>query len=339
MDGIQAENLTLWFEQNVSEQVTPPLAFELIKGGHSNLTYYVNDAAGRRWVLRRPPLGNVLESAHDMGREHRIISALQASAVPVPRTVGLCTESETNGAPFYVMDYVDGIVLHDSEAASVLSAEERVSVGLHTVRVLADLHAVDVEGVGLGELARRTGYVARQLKRWSRQWDASKVREVPEMDKVRQLLDERMPEQQGFSIVHGDYRLGNFLLAGGSIVAVLDWELCTLGDPLADVGYLLNNWADPEEIADDEDNVTPTAAGGFPDRGELLASYERETGRDVSRISYYRAFSYWRSAAINEGVYSRYLAGVMGNPDQDLTRFEQSSPRLAQTALELLESE
>ena len=334
MQGIRAEPVTRWFQQNVPG-VKPPLEFELIAGGHSNLTYRVVDAGERAFVLRRPPLGHVLESAHDMGREHRIVSALAPTDVPVAPVYGFCPDASINDAPFYVMGFVEGEVLHSAEYVEGLSNELRRGIGFDVIDVLARLHAIDVDAVGLGDLGRKEGYVARQLRRWSKQWQSSKTREIPEMDEVHRLLEERMPEQVGATIVHGDYRLGNFMLARGRIAAVLDWELCTLGDPLADVGYLLNNWVSPGEAP--AGTPAPTAAGGFPSRAELLERYVAATGRDLSQIAYYRAFSHWRSAAINEGVYARYLKGAMGRTDGlDLTRFEESTPRLARATLALL---
>jgi aminoglycoside phosphotransferase (APT) family kinase protein len=289
-------------------------------------------------VLRRPPLGHVLESAHDMSREHKIVSALGPTDVPVAPVLGLCSDVSVNDAPFYVMGFVEGDVLHGSTAAEGFSHKDRWSIGLHTIDILVRLHRLDPDAVGLGDLGRKEGYVARQLRRWSKQWANSKLREVPEMEETQRLLEERMPEQIGASIVHGDYRLGNFLVRDAKIAAVLDWELCTLGDPLADVGYLLNSWAAPGENPPTSSDITPTAAGGFPSRGELIEGYTAATGRDLSGIAYYRAFSYWRSAAINEGVYARYVKGAMGRTDVDLTRFEESSLRLAKTALEQIET-
>jgi len=289
-------------------------------------------------VLRRPPLGHVLESAHDMGREHKIVSALGPTDVPVAPVFGLCTDVSVNDAPFYVMGFVEGVVLHGAIVAATLPEEDRWQLGLDTVDVLVRLHRLVPDEVGLGDLGRKEGYVARQLRRWSKQWANSKMREVPEMEQTHRLLEERMPEQIGASIVHGDYRLGNFLVRDARIAAVLDWELCTLGDPLADVGYLLNNWAAPGEDPPSGTDVTPSAAGGFPGRDELTERYAAATGRDLSGIAYYRAFSYWRSAAIIEGVYARYVKGAMGSGDVDLTRFEESSPRLAKTALEQIET-
>jgi len=333
IQGIQAESVTAWFVQQVAD-IVPPLDFELIAGGHSNLTFAVRDQAGRTFVLRRPPLGHVLESAHDMGREHKIISALSGSAVPVAATVGLCRDVAVNEAPFYVMDYVAGPVLHDAEAARALSLTQRHALSLHVIDVLADLHRIDPDAVGLGDLGRKEAYLERQLKRWNKQWEASKTHDIPAMEDTSRLLAERLPEQIGASIVHGDYRLGNMIVGQDRIRAVLDWELCTLGDPLADVGYVLNSWVFPGEA---EEDLAPTAAGGFATREELTERYAQATGRDLSGIDYYRAFSHWRLAAIGQGVYKRYLVGAMGeNRDMDLETYKQSVTTRAEAALALL---
>ena len=331
--GIQQANVTAWFAEHIP-QMTAPLRFELIAGGHSNLTYGVHDAQGQTCVLRRPPLGHVLESAHDMGREHKIISGLVGSAVPVATTLGLCPDAAVNEAPFYVMDFIAGPVLHDAEAAAMLTVEDRQSLSRSVADVLAALHAIDPDNVGLGDLGRKEAYLARQLKRWNKQWESTKTHEIPAMEETSRLLAERMPEQVGASIVHGDYRLGNMIVGEGELKAVLDWELCTLGDPLADVGYLLNSWIQPGEH---EEDVAPTSVGGFASREQMVDWYANATGRDMSNINYYRAFSHWRLAAIGQGVYKRYLVGAMGeNPDMDLDAYKQSVADRAGWALELL---
>ena len=338
VEGIREVAVTAWFAEHVPA-ARAPLSFALIAGGHSNLTYAVTDAAGQRWVLRRPPLGHVLQSAHDVGREHRIISALAGSEVPVAPTEGHCDDASINDAPFYVMRFVDGDVLHDAEHAEAVPEAERAGIAEDVVDVLGALHAIEPDDVGLGELGRREAYLARQLKRWSRQWDESKTREIPAMEACRALLAERMPEQVGATIVHGDYRLGNMLVGDGRIRAVLDWELCTLGDPLADVGYLLNAWLQPGEVDTRPGDQAPTTVGGFGTREALAERYARATGRDLSQIAYYRAFSHWRLAAIGEGVYKRYLVGAMGErDDMDLEPFAESVVNRADAALELLES-
>ncbi|HSG88189.1 MAG TPA: phosphotransferase family protein [Pseudomonadales bacterium] len=336
IEGIHIEPVTAWLAERIPE-LQPPLRFSLIAGGHSNLTYAVTDGTGRRWVLRRPPLGHVLESAHDVGREHRIISALAASDVPVAPTVGLCDDVAVNDAPFYVMEFVDGLVLHDAEAARTIDAAQRASISDDVVDVLARLHAIEPDDVGLGQLGRREAYLERQLKRWSKQWENSKQRDIPAMEESRRLLGERMPEQIGSAIVHGDYRVGNMLVDGGRILAVLDWELCTLGDPLADLGYMLNWWVQPGEEDSRQGDQASTSVGGFHTREQMIERYQAATGRDVSQINYYRAFSHWRLAAIGEGVYKRYLLGAMGDTgDADLGEFADSVVRRAEAALELL---
>jgi len=332
-EGIDLEPVTGWLVERI-DGLTPPLEFTLIAGGHSNLTYRFVDGRGEAFVLRRPPLGHVLESAHDMGREHRIVSALRDSEVPVAPTFGYCEDPAVNGAPFYIMSYVDGAVLHDATAANRMPESDRYDLGLDVIRVLAALHNLDPDAVGLGELGRKEAYLERQLKRWNKQWEASKTHEIPEMEEVSRRLAERMPAQVGAGIVHGDYRLGNMIVGGGRILAVLDWELCTLGDPLADVGYLLNSWVEPGES---DTAAVPTAAGGFPSRAELCERYEAATGRSLDGIAYYRAFSHWRLAAIGQGVYKRYLVGAMGaNRSMDLDSYKQSVHLRAEAALALL---
>ncbi len=333
IEGINSGKVTEWLVSNVAG-LTPPFQFTLIAGGHSNLTFRADDAKGRSLVLRRPPLGHVLESAHDMGREHKIISALANSGVPVAPALGLCTDKSVNEAPFYLMAYVDGLVLNDRTVAEKLSLPARAALGLDVIDVLARLHKLNPDDVGLGDLGRKESYLARQINRWTKQWIASKTHEIPEMEQVGALLAERMPEQIGSAIVHGDYRLGNMLVHEGRILAVLDWELCTLGDPLADVGYLMNSWTLPE---DGTEELGPTTAGGFVSREMLCERYTAATGRDLSGINYYRAFSHWRLAAIGQGVYKRYLVGAMGeNRGMDLEVYKASNRNRAIAALQLL---
>ncbi len=333
MEGIDKVRVTDWLAKHVAG-LEPPLDFTLIAGGHSNLTYRFEDRRGRAWVLRRPPLGHVLESAHDMGREFRIIDALRDSEVPVPAARALCRDIAVNGAPFYVMAFVEGEVLHDAEAAARQPEAERRAIGLDVVRVLAGLHRIDPDAVGLGGLGRRDAYLARQLKRWKRQWEATKTHEIPEMEEIARILEATMPTQVGSAIVHGDYRLGNMIVGDSRVRALLDWELCTLGDPLADVGYLLNSWIGPDE---ETPATAATAAGGFPSRDVIGAHYAELTGRDLGGIGYYRAFSHWRLAAIGQGVYKRYLVGAMGERDDfDLESYKNSVATRAGAALELL---
>ena len=337
--GIRADAVRDWLTAHVAD-VTPPLRFELITGGRSNLTFRVTDAKGRGLVLRRPPLGAILATAHDMGREHRIQSALANSGVPVPPILGLCDDESVNDAPFYVMEYVPGHVLTDPESAATLLPDraERHALGLRVIDVLADLHRVRPADVGLGDLGRTEAYLARQLKRWKRQWDDSKTRELPAMEEAHARLTERIPEQQAAAIVHGDFRLGNLIVRGREVRAVLDWELCTLGDPLADVAYLMNDWADPSDpLPTVSAGGSPSQAGGFPTRDELLERYAARTGFDLSGIAFYRAFQYWRAAAIVEGVMARYLKGVMGD-ENDPEPMRRGIDRCAAAAITLLDA-
>jgi aminoglycoside phosphotransferase (APT) family kinase protein len=334
--GIDAPALDRWFADHV-DGAEPPLSFEIIAGGHSNITYRATDRAGRDFVLRRPPLGHVLATAHDMGREFTIISALGPTAVPVPPALALCPDAAVNGAPFYVMAFVPGPVLAtaDDARAVIPDGDARRAIGRHIADILADLHLVDVDAVGLGDLGRREGYIDRQLKRWRGQWEQSKTRELPAMDEAFRLLSGRKPEQRFTGVVHGDYRIGNFIARPeGHIAAVLDWELCTLGDVLADVGYLLNNWVQPDEPLDGLVDAPPTAAGGFGTRDEVLQRYADRTGFDVSEVDFYRAFSYWRSAAIVEGVKRRYIEGVMVDETFPVELYEQRVADLADLALD-----
>jgi aminoglycoside phosphotransferase (APT) family kinase protein len=336
--GIDATAVSAWLVEHVPD-VLAPLDFELISGGRSNLTYLVRDATDRRIVLRRPPLGELLESAHDMGREHRIISALGSSSVPVPTALGCCEDRAVTGAPFYVMDYVDAMIVRDEhDAARLLGEPARGRLADSLIEVLASLHGLSPEAIGLGTLGRHDSYVERQLRRWQRQWEAVRSREIPAIEEARRLLEERRPEQQRVSIVHGDYRIDNVAVAGdGSVAAVLDWELCTLGDPLADVGLLLLNWVGPEEPSDHMLSGTPTKLAGFPDRASLLGDYARHSGADVSQIGFYVALAYWKLACIAEGIYVRYRSGAMGEvSERAIEDMAERVPKLAGLALETL---
>lgn len=315
--GVEPDRVTAWLESHVPE-LAPPLTFQVIAGGHSNLTYRVDDTAGRRWVLRRPPLGHVLATAHDMSREYSVISALAATDVPVPPAVGLCEDTSINSAPFYVMDFVDGAVLRNRTEAARLDPAVLRRCGDEIADVLARIHAVDPDSVGLGELGRKEAYIERQLRRWYGQWEQSKTRELSAVDEVHHALASHVPTQARTTIVHGDYRLDNCLIGpDGGIRAVLDWELCTLGDPLADVGLLLVYWTEPGDhqaaLGD-----SATVLDGFPSRAALLRRYSHAADEALEAalddINYYVAFGYWKLACILEGVYARYQAGVMGEP-------------------------
>jgi aminoglycoside phosphotransferase (APT) family kinase protein len=332
--GIDAPKVTEWFAEHVPSAAAP-LSFERVAGGHSCLTYLVDDANGERFVLRRPPLGHVLASAHDVAREHHIMGGLVDTPVPVPRMLGLCEDPAVNDAPFYVMSYIAGRVLHDAALVpDVLPTHDlRRRASEQLVDVLAALHAVDVQGVGLGDLARSASYVDRQLKRWSGQWTASKTRELPGMERLHEWLVANRPDESETTIVHGDYRFGNMLLGeDATLRGVLDWELCTVGPPLVDLSYLLRSWASP----DDPRGVNidpPTRAGGFLTADEVATRYSEVSGRDIGDLGYWMAFNAWRSAAIGEGVYRRYIDGKMGALPDDVENYARSVEQGVQAGL------
>jgi len=328
-EAIDPPSLEAWFAREV-DGAQPPLEFDRISGGRSNLTYGVSDAAGHRWAMRRPPLGKRLASAHDMAREHRIIAALAPTDVPVAPAIALCEDESVNGAPFYVMDFVDGPILRTrAEAEEDFDATERTAIGERVVDTLVAIHAVDPEAVGLGDLGRKEHYVARQLRRWHGQWEKSKTRELAVVDDVHRRLSERIPDQGPATIVHGDYRLDNLILSdAGQIAAVVDWELCTLGDPLADVGMLLVYWSEPgDELMPLFD--PPTTASGFPKREDVRRRYAELSGRDLAEIDYYVALACWKLAIILEGVFARYAAGQYGTSDEGYRQFAEVVERLA----------
>jgi aminoglycoside phosphotransferase (APT) family kinase protein len=321
--GIHVDSVTDWLVASVAGAVAP-FTFDPIAGGHSNLTYRVTGDDGTRFVLRRPPLGHVLASAHDMGREHRILAGLRQSAVPVPPVVGYCEDLSINEAPFYVMRFVDGHVLRDRPASeAALDEAARGAASKSIVDTMAAIHAVDLDAAGLVDLGRHEGYIQRQLKRWYGQWNQGKTRELDAVDRVHDALLQRIPPQGATTIVHGDYRLDNCMVDDrGTVIAVLDWEICTLGDPLADLGLLQVYWTGPGD-ADSAWTGTATTAPGFWDRRQLAERYAEVSGRSIEQLDFYVAFAYWKLACILEGVYSRYLGGALGERSADeLTPFK-----------------
>jgi aminoglycoside phosphotransferase (APT) family kinase protein len=334
--GIHIANVTAWMAERT--EITPPLTFSLVAGGRSNITYVVTDADGRRFVLRRPPMGHLLPSAHDMAREHRLMDALKDSPVPVPRTVGLCQDPAVNERDFYVMHFLDGIVVRDVEIGRSFEPQIRRRMSEDLVDTLCVLHRVDIDEVGLGDLAKRGGYIERQIKRWSGQWEQSKTRDLPLIDRVRDTLAARAPDQARTTIAHGDYRLSNCMMSpAGPVAGVLDWELCTLGDPMADLAGLLGYWFDPT-IADPKGDNETTSLDGFLPQSELAERYAAAMGVDLSLVDYYRAFASWRLACIGEGVYARYVNGQQGSQDEelDLDEYRESVTRRVYRAAEFL---
>ncbi|MEZ0066259.1 aminoglycoside phosphotransferase (APT) family kinase protein [Streptacidiphilus sp. MAP12-20] len=288
---------------------TGPLTAELISGGKSNLTYRLTDGK-QRWVLRRPPLGHVLATAHDMAREHRVISALAGTAVPVPGVHLLCADEEVVGAPFYLMDEVAGTVYRTAEDAAGLGTERAHALSFRLIDVLAELHAVDPAAVGLADFGRPEGYLERQVSRWHRQFEGSRSREIPGLEELQQRLSEGVPASQRATIVHGDYRLDNTIAADDdTIAAVLDWEMATLGDPLADLGLMKVYWDIAGHLPGNPVAGAVSPELGFPPMAELVDRYAATTGLDVTPLPWYTAFAQYKLAVIAEGIHYRYIQG------------------------------
>jgi aminoglycoside phosphotransferase (APT) family kinase protein len=294
---------------------------ELIAAGMSNLTYVVTPEGGSAddaVILRRPPTGAVLATAHDMVREHRVISALADTAVPVPRTLHLATDTSVLGAPFYVMERVVGVhVVTELPPGYADEPAERRAVADGLMDVLADLHAVDPTAVGLADFGRPEGFLERQVRRWTKQWDATRDQDRPGLDALAARLAETVPTAQRSSIVHGDYRLDNCLLdpkEPGRIQAVLDWEMSTLGDPLTDLGMMFVYW--PEAGEERPSTLSPvTTLPGFPTRHEVMERYAQRTGTDLSDLNWYVGFAFFKFAAIIAGIVARSAAGAMAGKD------------------------
>ncbi|MEW2353075.1 phosphotransferase family protein [Spirillospora sp. NPDC029432] len=316
--GIDVPRLADWLARALpgSGRIT---AIDVISGGRSNLTYGITLDGGRRVVLRRPPLGHVLPTAHDMGREYRVLSALgKGGDVPVPTTLAFCDDEEVIGARFYLMDFVEGRVLRTTEDAAGLTAEQARGLSEALARALAAIHLTDVEAAGLGDFGRPAGYMARQLKRWGKQWDSSREailatgaeRDLPEYDRLAARLGERLPADGPARLVHGDFRLDNALARiepEPEIAAVVDWEMSTLGDPLSDLGLTLVYWAEATDGDKLPVGATITAAPGFHSRREFAERYAELTGFDLADLDFYVAFACFKLAVILEGIHARFL--------------------------------
>src|ERR1700757_4876441 len=301
--GIDPEAVTSWLDQ-LGVEFTGPLRFERIGLGQSNLTYLVRDADDHRWVLRRPPLGQLLASAHDVAREARILAALEATDVPVPRILGVAQDPGIGDVPLVLMEFIDGQVVDTMPIAESLAPQRRRQIGMSLPRTLAKIHAVDIDAVGLSDLASHKPYAERQLKRWAGQWERSKTRELPALDDLTRRLVAAAPEQRELTLVHGDFHLRNVIVSRdtGAVIGTLDWELSTLGDPLADMGTLLAYWPEPGE---DFGDFPASTLDGFPDRAELTRIYLDQTGRDPHALTYWHTLGLWKIAIIAEGVMRR----------------------------------
>lgn len=316
--GLDEDAVSAWIT-GLGVGALAPLSFERIGSGQSNLTFAVRDSGGGHWVLRRPPLGQLLASAHDVVREYRILSALQGTGVPVPKMLGLTEDPSITDVPLVLMSYVDGIVIDDESVAERLEPERRRAIGLSLPKALASIHRVDLESAGLLDLAGHKPYAERQLKRWSAQWEQSRTHDLPDIEDLAARLARNVPEQTETTLVHGDFHLSNVITSpdDGRVVAILDWELCTLGDPLADLGGLLAYW--PQRGDDARGPFMASTLDGFPSRDELVEVYVHETKRDVSAVGFWHVLALWKLAIIAEGVLRRTL-------DDPRNRAERGGP-------------
>ncbi|MEV4597788.1 phosphotransferase family protein [Amycolatopsis sp. NPDC049253] len=305
--GLDLARLRAYLDEQRPGLVTGELTAEVVQGGRSNLTYIVGDGT-HRWVVRRPPLGHVLPTAHDMAREFKVISGLAGTAVPVPGTVVLCQDADVLGAQFYVMEFVAGTPYRTDSELEKLGTERTREIGFRLVDTLVDLHAVDPQAVGLGDFGRPDGFLERQLRRWKKQLDGSRSRELPGADELHDSLAAKLPASGPATIVHGDYRLDNVLVDGDDrITAVLDWEMSTLGDPLTDLALMVA-YAERDKVSLQMVS-NASSAPGYPSPDEVIARYAERSGRDVSALNWYVSFAFFKLAVILEGIYFRYSKG------------------------------
>ena len=329
-------------ERYLDEQMPAPAGEDgsltverIVSGGHSNETFFITRGS-HSWVLRRPPRGPLLPTAHDVVREYRVLSALAQTTVPVPLPLLLCEDTAIIGAPFYLMERKRGAVIRETLPAYADTPAERRNLGLELVDALAELHGVDWRAAGLEGFGKPEGYLERQVRRWMGQLDGARNRDIPELDQVSEWLKNHLPESPPATIVHGDYRIDNVMYADGlpvRIIAILDWEMSTLGDPLADLGYLLSFWR--ERGDPDPEYVSPSGriseAEGFPTRQELAERYAEKTGRRIKDVAFYQALAIWKLAVLLEGSYKRHLAGTTDDPF--FATLREGVPALARRAL------
>ena len=309
------------------------------QAGHSNETFFVR-WGDRDLVLRRPPLGAFLPTAHDVGREHRVLSALAATTVRVPKTVLMCPDEDIIGAPFYLMERIHGAVIRTELPPAFDSADDRAAIGDELVDALVELHSVDPASCGLQDFGRPTGYLSRQLKRWTGQMELTLplTRPLPDLEAIGRWLADKLPESPPATIVHGDYKLDNVMFAPEAparLVALLDWEMSTLGDPLADLGWMTSFWREATDadagVFSDLNRVTTLP--GFKTRAQLVERYATATGRDCARLDWYQVLAIWKLAILLEGSYARHLAGMTDDPF--FAQMEEGVPSLARRALEV----
>jgi aminoglycoside phosphotransferase (APT) family kinase protein len=314
----------------------PVHASRIGEGGGSNFTFLLERGDGR-WVLRRPPRPPLPPSAHDVVRESRLQLALrEAGFGRLPTIVAVCEDDSLLGVPFYVMDWLDGDVVNETLPEAVDEPGSRHALGLDLVDALAEIHSADVRTPGLAAFVRPGSYNERQTRRFTQLWEINKTRELPAVDEVSAWLTGHLPEPVAETVVHGDYRLGNTMLREGRIAAVLDWEMGAIGDPRADVGYLLATYSEPGGPPNPLGTSPVTAQEGFPAKSELVERYRERTGRDPGPLAWFEALALWKAAVFCEAIYGRYVRGELGAEDERAARFELGVPYLAQTAADVI---
>lgn len=312
-------------------EIADDFAFEQFKVGRSNITYKIYDD-NNVYVLRRPPFGQKLESAHNMEREFRIISSLYKNNIRVPKPEYIYTDKKISDDDFYIMEFIEGETISDNLIAKNFDEIQKKDITESFIEALVEIHNFDVVNSELSTLGKHENYIERQLVRWSKQFDAQKVREINELNQATKMLFENIPNQQRVSIVHGDYRLDNVRVNNSRVKAVVDWELCTLGDPLADLGTIIASWSNKEET-DTPFIYSPSLAGGFPNRNQILEQYESLSNLNIQDIEFYTRMSFWKHAMIMEGVYVRYSLGYYGDVDNsEIEAFKESTISFAKKA-------
>ena len=340
IEGIRLPETEDWIGANTRE-IEPPFEWSRLTGGTSNLTYAIADKHGRRAVVRRPPTGKLLPKAHDMEREHKILYGLAPTPVPVARPFALCSDREVTGAPFYVMEFCEGVSISDPAGEHVnMSMASRPRIGESMVNAMVELHKLEPADVGLGDLGRPEAYVERQLKRWfdsfQRSHEAAQI-DLPAIPRAFEVLSARIPEQGPARVCHGDYGAHNILVADeGDVVAITDWEISTLGDPLADITYFIRGWAG-EEVSSADEFLDGRPDEGYHTRRELIAQYESLTGRELKDLWYYIAFNNFKICCIVQGVYARFQGGVRGTQGLNLDDMRERIIRLADATTRSLE--
>lgn len=330
---IHEENLRRYLAQHIPGE-DAPLEVTRISGGHSNETFYIKRGT-QEWVLRRPPRGPLLPTAHDVLREYRVLKALNTTTVPTPKVVLACEDTDIIGAPFYLMERVHGIVARDTLPPYANDVAGRRAISIALMDALVALHGADWRAIGLGDFGKPEGYLERQLRRWSGQLEKSRQRPLPDLDAVTAWLTEHMPASGPATIVHGDFRLDNVMLSNDEprVIAIFDWEMATIGDPLADVGYLLSFWREPGDPEPDfaSDVWRAMEQPGFLTRKEITDYYAERSGRTVRDMAFYEALAIWKLAILLEGSYSRHRSGTTDDPF--FARLDEGVPALARRAL------